>query len=131
MDNFTIFGLQVALTFTSFYLIVKYYLWPKLTRMPVEAALQALVATNIFRHLGLVFLVPQVVSATVPRSWTEPVAYGDLIAVILAIAAFVGLAERKPWGKSLTWLFNIVGFGDLVMAYINGVFAQAWTFEFG
>jgi hypothetical protein len=24
-----------------------------------------------------------------------------------------------------------VGFGDLLMAYVRGVLAQAWTFEFG
>jgi hypothetical protein len=132
MDNFNIFGLQVALTFVAFFLICKYYIWPKVSRMPGNDGLKALVATNIFRHLGLVFLVtPQVVAANVPHSWTEPVAFGDLITVILAIAAFLGLASRQSWAPAVTWLFNIVGLVDLLMAFGLGIPAHAWEFNTG
>ena len=132
MNNFNIFGLQVAFTFVAFFLVSKYYIWPALSRMPADAALQALVATNIFRHLGLVFLVtPQVVAATVPHSWTNPVAFGDVITVVLAMIAFVGLAQRKSWARGVTWLFNIVGLADLLMAFGTGIPAGAWDFNMG
>jgi hypothetical protein len=132
MDNFNIFGMQVAFSFVAFFLISKYYIWPKVSRMPANDGLRALVAANIFRHLGLVFLVtPQVVASTVPHSWTDPVAYGDLITVILAMIAFVGLANGASWAKAVTWLFNIVGFVDLLMAFATGVPAHAWEFNMG
>ena len=132
MDNFNLFGLQVFLTFVAFFLVAKYYIWPKLSRMPVDNALRALVAANMFRHLGLAFLVsPQIVAPGVPHSWTGPVAYGDLISVVLAILAFTGLASRGAWGRPMTWVFNIVGLVDLMMAYGTGIPAHAWEFNMG
>ncbi len=132
MNNFHIFGLQAGLTFVSFFLLTKYYIWPKLKTLPSEQALKALVATNIFRHLGLVFLVtPQIVAASVSKSWTMQVAIGDMAAVILAMVAFVGLATKAKWARNATWIFNIVGIADLLLVYTSGIMKQAWDFDIG
>src|SRR5262249_47710824 len=122
MDNFNIFGMQVAFSFISFFLVSKYYIWPKVSRMPVDDALRALVTTNIFHHLWLALLVsPQAVAPPLPPSCTDPVAYGDMITVVLALIAFVGLASKKSWGRPVPWLFNILGSENLLMAFATGV----------
>jgi hypothetical protein len=132
MNSFYAFGIQVTWTFVSFLLIVKYYLWPRLVQMPRQAALRALVAAHLFRHLGLLFVLsPQIVADSVPHSWTFPIACGDMLAVTLAMIAFVGLSEETGWARAMTWLFNVIGFGDLMYAYAAGMMMGAWNFQMG
>ena len=132
LNNFNIFGLQVGLTFVSFILIARSYIWPRVISAPGDAGLRALVATNMFRQIGLAFVLsPQIVGSDVPHSWTEPIAYGDLVSVVLAIVAFAGLNRRAAWARGMTWIFNIVGFVDFINAYAQGVMLQAWTFNLG
>jgi hypothetical protein len=132
MNNLNVFALQVTLTFVSFILLAKYYIWPKVKNMDLYDALSALVATHMFRHLGLVFFViPQIVSATVPQDWSSKVAYGDLASVVLAILAFIALKKRSSVALGLVWLFNIVGLLDLLSAYATGYMKQAWSLEVG
>ena len=131
-SNFNIFGLQVGLTFFSFILVARSYIWPRVASTAQNVGLRALVATNMFRQLGLVFvLTPQFVATEVPHSWTEPIAYGDLVSVILAIIAFIGLSRGASWARGATWIFNIVGFLDFINAYAQGMLIQAWSFNLG
>jgi hypothetical protein len=132
MDNFNVFGLQVMMSFVSFYLIARYYIWPKLMRMPAFDSMKVLVATHMFRHLGLVFFViPQIVSNTVPEKWSSQVAYGDLLTTVLAIISFVLLEKKSKSSVVFVWLFSIVGLVDLLSAYVTGFAGQAWNFDIG
>ena len=47
-----------------------------------------------FRFIGLSFLVPGVVSPSLPAGFAIPAAYGDFIAGILAIVATIALVNR-------------------------------------
>ena len=121
MNTQQIFGLQVLLSFVVYALIAKWYVGPRLASLPVDQALQPLLALHAFRHLGLVFLVPTVVGGTLPPSFAVAAAYGDLLAGLLALAAIVALRARAAVATPLTWTFNVLGLLDLVNAFYHGL----------
>ena len=87
-----------------------------------DQALLVLVAPHMFlRFIGLSFLVPGVVSSSLPAAFAVPAAYGDFVAGILAIAATVALSRRKSWAAALVWLFNIWGAADFIFAIFQGL----------
>ncbi|MFQ5741643.1 MAG: hypothetical protein ACE5JX_21810 [Acidobacteriota bacterium] len=120
MDNFQIFGLQVVLSLIGYALIAKWYVAPRLAALPLHDALIPLLFLHVFRHIGLVFLVPAVVAPTLPSAFAFPAAYGDLLAGLLALLAIVALRARWPLALPLTWLCNIIGTLDLVYAFFQG-----------
>jgi len=64
--------------------------------------------------------VPGVVSGALPKSWSAPAAYGDLIAGILAIIATLALVETVAWAILAVWIFNVWGAADLLFAFYRG-----------
>ncbi len=116
-----IFGLQVVLSFVVYGLVARWYVAPRLAPLPLETALQPLLVLHAFRHVGMVFLVPNVVGSTLPAAFAVPAAYGDLVAGLLALAAIVALRARAGIALPLTWLFNVVGLLDLINAFYQGL----------
>ena len=57
-------------------------------------AIKALAAPHMFRFVGLVFLMPGVLSPTLSPAFAIPAAYGGLAAAVLAIIAVLGLSVR-------------------------------------
>src|ERR1700689_4067668 len=103
-------------------LIARLYAWPRLRLMNRDQALLVLVAPHMFlRFIGLSFLVPGVVSSSLPAAFAVPAAYGDFVAGILAIAATVALSRRQSWAAALLWLFNIWGAADFLFAIVQGL----------
>jgi len=121
MDSLQIFGLQFLLSLILYGLIARWYVAPRLARLPLYEALIPLLFLHAFRHLGMVFLVPAVVEPTLPRAFAAPAAYGDLLAGLLALLAIVAL--RRGWGPALglTWLANVAGTLDLAHAFFQGL----------
>jgi hypothetical protein len=116
-----VFGISVLLNFVSSGVIARLYLWPRLRAMNREDALVLLVAPHLFlRFIGLSFLVPGVVSPSLPAAFAAPAAYGDMVAGILAIISMVGLARRASWAVPLVWVFNVWGAADLLFAFYQG-----------
>jgi hypothetical protein len=122
MDIRALFGLSILLGFVAFGLVTNLYIWPRLRTMERDDALLPLVVTHTFRFIGLSFLVPGVVSPSLPLGLAAPAAYGDLIATILAIAATLALSRHASFAIVLVWLFNIWGTADLLFAYFQGLF---------
>ena len=88
----------------------------------VAVALTVLVAPHMFwRFMGLSFLVPGVVSPSLPADFAVPAAYGDLIAGLLAIVTTIALSQRAPWAIPAAWVFNVWGAADLILALLQGV----------
>lgn len=122
MDSRTLLGLSILLSFVAFGRVTKLYLWPRLRTRERDDALLPLVVTHTFRFIGLSFLVPGVVSPSLPFAFAAPAAFGNLITTILAIAATLALSRRASFAILLVWLFNIVGTADLLFAYYQGLF---------
>lgn len=121
MTTQQIFGLQVLLSFVLYTLVARWYVSPRLAALPVDRALQPLLALHATRHMGLVFLVPTVVGGGLPAAFAAAAGYGDLIAGLLALGSLVALRARAGVARALTWLFTIVGLGDLVNAFYQGL----------
>ncbi len=125
MKVFALFGISTLLSLISSGVIAQLYAWPRLRTMNRDRALLVLVAPHMFlRFIGLSFLVPGVVSPSLPAAFAVPAAYGDLVAGILAIAATVALWRCTSWASALAWLFNIWGAADLVFAFVQALRVQ-------
>jgi len=116
-----IFGLQVVLSLLVCGLAARWYVAPRLAPLPLETALQPLLVLHAFRHIGMVFLVPNVIGSPLPAAFAVPAAYGDLLAGLLALAAIVAPRARSGIALPLTWLFNIIGLLDLINAFYQGL----------
>ena len=112
-----LFGLSVLMNFVAFGLLTALYIWPRVRTLRREDALTALLVPHTFRFVGLSFLVPGVVAASLPSAFAAPAAYGDLVAALLAMAAIFALVKRVTWAIPLVWLFNVWGAGDLLNAF--------------
>lgn len=121
MSARAIFGLQVLLSLAGYTLIARWYVAPRLAALPLPAALTPLLVFHAFRHLGMVFLVPTVVGPALPPAFAVPAAYGDLLAALLALLAIAALSQEWTLAIPLVWVFNVVGFLDLVNAFYQGL----------
>jgi hypothetical protein len=120
VDSGALFGLSVLMGFGAFGIVTKIYLLPSLRAMRRDHALTALLIPNIFRFIGLCFLVPGVVAASLPRAFAAPVAYGDLVAAILAVIATLALYGGRSWAIPVVWVFNVWGALDLLLGFYQG-----------
>ena len=125
MDVQAIFGLQFFLSFIAWGAALKWLAAPGLAKLPHNEALSWLVLPHTFRHLGMVFLVPGVVVRPLPEAFANPAAYGDLLAGLLALAAFAALRKNFSGAPALVWLFNIAGTADLLYAVTVGTLSGA------
>jgi len=115
------FGLSILMSLMSSAVIALLFAWPWLRAGNIEQALIWLVAPHMFlRFMGISFLVPGVVSGSLPKAWAVPAGYGDFIAGILAIIATVALTETATWAILAVWIFNVWGALDLLFAFYRG-----------
>lgn len=121
MNSHALLGLSALISFIASGVAANLFLWPRLRRTNRDDALVPLVAPHMFlRTIGLSFLVPGVVSPSLPAAFAVPAAYGDFVAGVLAIAATLALAKRASWAIVLVWVFNVWGAGDLLNAIYQG-----------
>jgi uncharacterized membrane protein len=120
MNAFALFGASILASFVSSAVAARLFA-PRLQNTDPNRALTLLVAPHMFfRFIGLSFLVPGVVSPSLPAGFAIPAAYGDFIAGILAIVATVALVSRTAWATKSVWLFNIWGAADFLFAFYQG-----------
>jgi len=125
MNNHTLFGLSALMSLVASGVFAKLYIWPRLQNMDRDDAFLSLVAPHMFlRFIGLSFLIPGVVSPSLPAAFAVPAAYGDLVAGILAIATTIALSRHVSWATLLVWVFNVWGAADLLFAAYQGSHVQ-------
>jgi hypothetical protein len=125
MNPLALFGISALMSLVSSFVVANLFVWPRLRIMDQAQALLPLVAPHMFlRFIGLSFLVPGVVSPSLPAAFAVPAAYGDFVAGILAIIATAALSKRVSWAIAAVWLFNIWGAVDLLFAFFQGPRAQ-------
>ena len=112
----TIFLTQFILSIIVFTLLLRWIAIPWLDKQTTETAIFWLALPHTFRHIGLVFLVPQVQVSALPSAFAIPAAYGDLSAGILALLTMIAIKSSWRFAIPLAWIFNIVGFIDLLNA---------------
>jgi len=104
-----------------FGIIAKYFFVDKLNKLPINKALQILIIFHAFRYLGLTFLLPDNAVGDLPDLFTYPVAIGDAISAILALAGFFLLQTNSKMSIPTLWFQNAFGLTDLSYALISSL----------
>jgi len=121
MDGVQIVVLNLTLSLVAFVFIAKWYVTPWLKTVSLDVALEPILLLHSFRHLGMMFLVPGVVSSELTASFAYPAAYGDLLAAMLAFTALIALRFKWRAAIPIVWIFNVGGTLDLLYAISMGV----------
>jgi hypothetical protein len=109
------FFVSAAFGFIAWGIVAKRYFMPRLLGIGRSEGLRPILMLHSFRFLGLAFLVPGVVSSSLPPAFAHDAAYGDLLAAILAMLALASLPRAA--GVGIAWLFNIWGTADILNAF--------------
>lgn len=113
------FAASILLALIAWAAVCRTYVWPRIGQLPLYKAAQPLLYLHLFRFVGLAFFVPGVVGSHLESAFAVPAAYGDLGAMILAWLALAARTSR--YFRAALWVFNVWGFGDLTLAFYNGV----------
>lgn len=115
----------------SFAVIAWIYVVPVLRRLDFAAAVTPLLLLHSFRHIGLIYLMPQVVPEAPPESFALPTAWGDVAAAAVALFALWTVRRRRSIAKAAVWVFNVIGFGDLLLATVMATNVDLMQYEIG
>jgi hypothetical protein len=111
----------VLLNLVSFTLVLRWFVWPRLRGLDRHRALIPLVAFHWVRSLGVLAAIPGMSGDQHDTEWAIHVAIGDAVTVMLAWLAVAALRARHRAALGAVWLFNLVGFADLINAFRNAV----------
>jgi hypothetical protein len=126
-----LFGIQFTFTLAAYALIAWWYVSPRLSRLPREAALVPLVWVHAFRIAGGTILAPGAVEASVPIAFRTMIGYGDMATALLALLALIALRLRWRGAIALVWLTIAVGLVDTVNAIIESMRYSVFTYALG
>ncbi len=131
MEPLVLFGIQYTASLIAYALIAFWYVAPRLSRLPREAALVPLLWVHVFRIVGGSILAPGAVEASVPADFRVMIGYGDLVTAFLALLALIALRTRFFGAIALVWLCAIVGALDTVNAIVQSVRGSVFTYALG
>ena len=117
MDNFTIINIQALVGTIAIFLGFRYWIQPRVSQLQIHDALLPFVFLNTFRYLGLSFMAKEQFYGGFPNDFLTTVGLLDLTTSVLAILSVVALKNRWRFAIPLVWVFNLVGFGDLITAF--------------
>ncbi len=115
--------LPTSITFSllAWTLIMRWYIHPVIKKYPIEKVIEPFLLLHTFRYVGLMFLVPGVTTEILDSRFSQPAAYGDLIAAVLAFIALGAMRLNVNWALTSVWIFNIWGAADLLNAVARGI----------
>ena len=131
MPPIVLFGIQFTLSLAAYALLGTWYLAPRLSRLPLEAALVPLLWVHAFRIVGGLILAPGAVDPGVPMDFRVMVGYGDLATACLALLALLALRVRYSGALALVWLCVGVGMLDTVNAVIQSMRDSVFNYSLG
>lgn len=115
---------QSVLSLAGYFAIGWWFIRPWLQSKSVRTALSILLLPQLFRHVGVSLLVPEIVDPTFPEAMARQTAIGDTLAALLAWVALISL--RAGWRHAIAtvWVFNVIGLTDMVINLTNGIRLQ-------
>jgi hypothetical protein len=132
MDPLVVLGVQCTLSMLVFFLIIKWYVIPKITKETRFDILALLLLINVFRYLPLSLFMPGQVSADFPLYLKEIVAHGDFLSGILALIALILLkSKKKKSAVTFTWLFSVVSVIDMVVVLTLAMSEKVYQLPLG
>lgn len=131
MDNFTILNMQAGAGLITFYLTFRWYVFPRLAKLSIHDALLPMVLIHGLRYLGMVFMVDTQVYDDFPDDLAFTVGMWDYSTAILAIVTAIALKNKWKYVIPLVWVFNLVGFTDLLVAFPQVFGIQFYNYDLG
>ena len=131
MTPFVVLSLQSTLSLMAFALLATWHVLPRLPGRSPEAAVAPLLWVHVFRYAPLTLLAPGQADPRIPADAVRVIAYGDLAAAILALAALIAVRLRLRAALGLIWLFSAFSIGDLVIGAERAVRAELYRFYIG
>jgi hypothetical protein len=119
MPPIVLFSIQFTVSLVAFALLGAWYVAPRLSSLPPEAAVVPLLWVHAFRVVGGVILAPGAVGPGVPDEFRTMVGLGDIATAVLALVALVALRTRRPWAVGAVWVVLIVGAVDTANAVVQ------------
>jgi hypothetical protein len=108
--------------------VVLFWRWPVLQRI-IESAPQAwIVSVQVYRALGLIFLVLYA-ERRLPGAFALPAGCGDMLVGLLAPIVGIALARHWRGSASLLRAWNLLGITDLVVAVTTGFLSSPSPFQ--
>ncbi len=115
---------QFVLSLAGYLALGWWFVRPWLRAKPVSTALSILLVPQLFRHVGVSLLVPEIVDPTFPEAMARQTAIGDTIAALLAWVALISLRAGWRRASAAVWIFNVVGLTDMIVNLANGARLQ-------
>lgn len=112
---------QFVFSLAGYAAIGWWFVRPWLRAKPLSTALSILLVPQLFRHVGVSLLVPEIVDSTFPQAMARQTAIGDTVAALLAWVALVSLRVGWRHAVAMVWTFNLVGLSDMVVNLGNGM----------
>lgn len=131
MDPLVVLGVQCTLSMLVFFLIIKWYVVPKITKETKFDILALLLLVNVFRYLPLSLFMPGQVSAEFPPYLKEIVAHGDFLSGVLALVALLLLKANKKSAIKFIWIFSIVSVIDMVVVLALAMSEKVYLLPLG
>lgn len=116
-----ILPISIAFSLLAWTLIMRWYIHPFAKNYPIDKVIAPILLLHAFRYVGLMFLVPGVTTEVLDSRFSNPAAYGDLIAAVLAFVALGAIRLETNWALAAVWVFNIWGAADLLNAVARGM----------
>lgn len=126
-----IINLQAILGSISIIFAFKWWVQPRLVNLSIYDALLPFVFLNAFRYLGLSFMAKEQFYAGFPTEFLNTVGTWDLTTSVLAIITSIALKNKWKYAIPIVWVFNIVGFLDLVVAFPQFFSLKLYDYNLG
>lgn len=121
---------QIAVSFLVFGLGAA-HLHAPLRLLRPERALVPLLWVHAFRFIPLGLLAPGQSGPGVALEVASPIAVGDLVSALCALAALALLHRRAPVARTAVWIFWLVSLADIVVALSLGLGHQLYREPLG
>ena len=124
VDLNVVFFFQVGFTMLLMALATRWWLMPRLRKLPLHDALSIVLFAGAIRFMGTILLVPSMAPG-VPADLVG--AAGDVVCASIATAGILANHAASPAGKPLAWAYVVVGGADLVVTFLKGLQSGLWT----
>lgn len=131
LDNFLIINIQAIIGTVSLILGFKIWIQPRIAKLSLHEALLPFVFLNTFRYLGLSFMAKEQFYDGFPIEFLTTVGIWDMSTAVLAIIACIALKNKWKFSIATVWVFNIVGFADLITAFPQFFSLKLYDYNLG
>ena len=131
MNPLIVLGIQCSFSMFISFLLMNWYVLPKISTTTKFDILAILLIVNVFRYLPLSLFMPGQVSNEFPEYLKEIVAHGDFLSGSLALVALLLLKAKHKWAIGSIWLFSIVSIIDIIIVLVLAMKEKVYEIPLG